>query len=107
MCRTPAAELLSSVKSRVLIDPQGPKDHHDRQNGQNHQEFPALEARTAVGEALTELQLLTDEPRVLELAARVIDITYLHEAPDRDRRTDVARAAHNAFVAAAGPLVWA
>jgi DUF1680 family protein len=70
----------------------------------------ALEARTAVGEALTELQLLTNDPRVLELAARVIHITYnLYEAPDRADRDQrgVARAAHNAFVAAAGPLVRA
>lgn len=71
----------------------------------------ALEARTAVGEALTELQLLTDDPRVLQLAARVVDVTFaLHEATDRaerDRRGDIARAAHNAFVAAAGPLVRA
>jgi hypothetical protein len=71
----------------------------------------ALEARTAVGEALTELQLLTDDPRVLELAARVVDVTFtLHEAPDRadrDRRGDLARAAHNTFVAAAGRLVRA
>ncbi|MFD9510328.1 hypothetical protein ACFWB6_27735, partial [Streptomyces mirabilis] len=55
------------------------------------------EARTAVGEALTELQLLT---------ACAIDITYhLHKTPDR--HADVARAAHSAFVAAAGPLVRA
>ncbi|WP_413105691.1 hypothetical protein [Streptomyces sp. Inha503] len=71
----------------------------------------ALEARTVVGEALTELQLLTDDPRVLSLAARVVDVTFtLHEAPDRadrDRRGDLARTAHNAFVAAAGPLVRA
>ncbi|MFD3931744.1 hypothetical protein [Streptomyces sp. NPDC058614] len=71
----------------------------------------ALEARTAVGEALTELQLLTDDPRVLELAARAVDVTYsLHEAPDRasrDRRGDLARAAHNTFIAAAGRLVRA
>ncbi|MFF7986955.1 hypothetical protein ACFZDK_49115 [Streptomyces sp. NPDC007901] len=71
----------------------------------------ALEARTAVGEALTELQLLTDDPRVLALADRVVDVTFtLHEAPDRadrDRRAGLARAAHNAFVAAAGPLVRA
>ncbi|WP_143674428.1 MULTISPECIES: hypothetical protein [Streptomyces] len=71
----------------------------------------ALEARTAVGEALTELQLLTDDPHVLELAARVVDVTFtLHEAPDRadrDRRGDLARAAHNAFVAAAGRLARA
>jgi hypothetical protein len=50
----------------------------------------ALEARTAVGEALTELQLLTDDSRVLALADRIVDITFtLHEAPDRadrDRR---------------------
>ncbi|WP_405867984.1 hypothetical protein OG407_49270 [Streptomyces sp. NBC_01515] len=69
----------------------------------------ALVARTAVGEALTELQLLTDDPRVLELAARVVDVTFnLHEAPNRahrDRRGDEAREAHNAFVAAAAPLV--
>jgi len=71
----------------------------------------ALEARTAVGEALTELQLLTDNPRVLELADTLVDITFtLHEAPDRadrDRRGHLARAAHNTFVAAAGPLVRA
>ncbi|MEV7684046.1 hypothetical protein AB0O64_36755 [Streptomyces sp. NPDC088341] len=71
----------------------------------------ALEARTDVGEFLTELQLLTDDPHVLELAARVVDVTFnLHEAPhraDRDRRGDVAKAAHNAFVAAAGPLIRA
>ncbi|WP_460073985.1 hypothetical protein [Streptomyces sp. YKOK-I1] len=71
----------------------------------------ALEARTAVGEALTELQLLTDDPRVLALAHRVVDVTFtLHEASDRsdrDRRAGLARAAHNAFVAAAGPLVRA
>ncbi|MER5666525.1 hypothetical protein [Streptomyces mirabilis] len=63
--------------------------------------------RAAVGEALTELQLLTDDPRVLELAARAIDITYsLHEAhnrADRDRRAAVARAAHNAFVRRLAP----
>ncbi|MFG2858112.1 hypothetical protein ACGFZ9_47380 [Streptomyces mirabilis] len=71
----------------------------------------ALEARTAAGEALTELQLLTDDPHVLELAARVVDVTFhLHDAPDRadrDRRADLARDAHNTFVAAAGPLVRA
>ncbi|MFE7070091.1 hypothetical protein ACFU96_08390 [Streptomyces sp. NPDC057620] len=71
----------------------------------------ALETRTAVGEALTELQLLTDDQHVLELAARVVDVTfYLHEAPDRaerDRRGTLARTAHNTFVAAAGPLVRA
>jgi len=66
----------------------------------------ALEARTAVGEALTELQLLTDDVHVLALADGIVDVTFtLHEAPDRadrDRRTGLARAAHNAFVAAAG-----
>ncbi|MFJ9634435.1 hypothetical protein ACIRU8_42760 [Streptomyces sp. NPDC101175] len=71
----------------------------------------ALEARTAVGEALTELQLLTDDSRVLSLADRIVDITFtLHEAPDqahRNRRAGLARAAHNTFVAAAGPLVRA
>ena len=71
----------------------------------------ALVARTAVGEALTELHLLTDDPRVLELAARVVDVTFnLHDAPDRadrDQRSDLARAAHNAFVAAAGRHVRA
>lgn len=71
----------------------------------------ALEARTVAGEALTELQLLTDDVRVLALADRVVDVTFtLHEAADRadrDRRFDLARAAHNAFVAAAGPLVRA
>lgn len=71
----------------------------------------ALEARTAVGEALTELQLLADDPHVLELAARVVDVTFtLHEAPDRadrDRRADLARDAHNTFVAAASALVRA
>ncbi|MFD8221076.1 hypothetical protein ACFV2U_47330 [Streptomyces sp. NPDC059697] len=42
----------------------------------------ALEARTAAGEALTELQLVTDDPRILELAAHVVDFTYsLHETP--------------------------
>ncbi|MGW6016191.1 hypothetical protein [Streptomyces sp. NPDC055210] len=40
----------------------------------------AREARTIVDEALVELQLLTDDPRVLELAARVVD---LHDAPER------------------------
>ncbi|MGW1506973.1 hypothetical protein ACWCQW_52795 [Streptomyces mirabilis] len=40
-----------------------------------------------MGEALTELQLLTDDPRVLELADTLVDATFtLHEAPDRDRR---------------------
>ncbi|WP_158697300.1 hypothetical protein [Streptomyces hokutonensis] len=71
----------------------------------------ALKARTTVGEALTELQLLTDNPRVLELADTLVDITFtLHEAPDRadrDRRGHLARAAHNTFVAAARPLVRA
>ncbi|SEC22601.1 hypothetical protein SAMN05216489_00201 [Streptomyces sp. 3213] len=71
----------------------------------------ALEARTVAGEALTELQLLTDDVRVLALADRVVDVTFtLHEAADRadrDRRFDLDRAAHNAFVAAAGPLVRA
>ncbi|MFF3968019.1 hypothetical protein ACFYZI_41520 [Streptomyces griseorubiginosus] len=71
----------------------------------------ALEARTAVGEALTELQLLTDDPHVLQLADRIVGVTFtLHEAPDRadrDRRAGLARAAHNTFVAAAGPLVRA
>ncbi|MGW0836492.1 hypothetical protein [Streptomyces prunicolor] len=71
----------------------------------------AMEARTAAGEALTELHLLTDDPHVLELAADVVDITFnLHDAPDRadrDRRADLARAAHNAFVAAARRLVRA
>lgn len=66
-----------------------------------------LEARTAVGEVLTELQLLTDDPRVRALADRVVDVTFtLHEAPDRanrDRRAVLARAAHNAFVARSGP----
>ncbi|WP_329374925.1 hypothetical protein [Streptomyces sp. NBC_01483] len=70
----------------------------------------ALEARTDVGEALPQLQPMTGDPRVLELAARVVDITFnLHEAPDRadrDRRGSLARAAHNDF-AAAGPLVRA
>ena len=70
----------------------------------------AMEARTAAGEALTELQMLTDDPHVLELAADVVDITFnLHDAPDRadrDRRADLARDAHNAF-AAARPLVRA
>jgi hypothetical protein len=36
----------------------------------------AMEARTAAGEALTELQMLTDDPHVLELAADVVDITF-------------------------------
>ncbi|MFE2424938.1 hypothetical protein [Streptomyces hokutonensis] len=71
----------------------------------------ALKARTTVGEALTELQLLTDDPCVLALADRVVDVTFtLHEAADRadrDRRFDLARAAHNTFVAAAGRLVRA
>ncbi|MGX1913543.1 hypothetical protein ACWIID_32590 [Streptomyces phaeochromogenes] len=71
----------------------------------------ALEARTIVGEALTELQLLTGDPHVLELAADIVDITFnLHDAPDRadrDWRGDLARAAHNTFVAAARPLVQA
>lgn len=71
----------------------------------------ALEARTAVGEALTELRLLTDDPRVLALADRVVDATFtLHDAADRadrDRRGNLARAAHNAFIVAAGPLVRA
>ncbi|WP_105973677.1 hypothetical protein [Streptomyces geranii] len=71
----------------------------------------AMEARTAVGEALTELQLLTDDPHVLDLADTLVDITFaLHKAPDRadrDRRGHLARAAHNTFVAAAGPLVRA
>ena len=71
----------------------------------------AMEARTVAGESLTELQLLTDDPHVLELAADVVDITFhLHDAPDRadrDRRGGLARAAHNAFVAAAGRLVRA
>ncbi|WP_105973681.1 hypothetical protein [Streptomyces geranii] len=64
-----------------------------------------------MGEPLTELQLLTDDPRVLELATHVVDVTFaLHEAPDRadrDRRGHLARAAHNTFVVAAGPLVRA
>ncbi|MFF4787891.1 hypothetical protein ACFY3E_42070 [Streptomyces griseorubiginosus] len=71
----------------------------------------ALEARTAVGEALTELQLLTDDPHVLALADRIVDVTFtLHDAPhraDRERRAGLARAAHNTFIAAAGPLVRA
>ncbi|MFJ9381638.1 hypothetical protein [Streptomyces sp. NPDC101455] len=71
----------------------------------------ALEAHTVAGEALTELQLLTDDLRVLALADRIVDVTFtLHEAADRadrDRRFDLARAAHNAFGAAAGPLVRA
>ncbi|WP_445520818.1 hypothetical protein [Streptomyces sp. NEAU-174] len=71
----------------------------------------ALEARTVVGEALTELQLLTDDPRVLQLAVRVVDVTFaLHEASDRadrDRRGDLARAAHDDLVAAVGLLVRA
>ncbi|WJV51749.1 hypothetical protein [Streptomyces flavofungini] len=71
----------------------------------------ALEARTTAGEALAELQLLTDDPRVRQLADRIVDLTFtLHEAPDRadrDRRGALARAAHNAFVTAVGPLVRA
>ncbi|MCQ8835831.1 hypothetical protein [Streptomyces malaysiensis] len=71
----------------------------------------ALEARTAAGEALTELQLLTDDPQILQLADRLVDVTFtLHQAPDqadRDRRGDLARAAHKTFTAAAGPLVRA
>ncbi|WP_445521355.1 hypothetical protein [Streptomyces sp. NEAU-174] len=59
----------------------------------------------------TSLHLLTDDPRVLSLAVHVVDVTFaLHEAPDRadrDRRGDLARAAHNAFLAAAGPLARA
>lgn len=54
----------------------------------------ALEARTAVGEALTELQLPTADRRALELADTLVDATFtLHEAPDRDRRRHLARAA--------------
>ncbi|MFD7056867.1 hypothetical protein ACFWBS_54950 [Streptomyces mirabilis] len=46
-----------------------------------------------MGEALTELQLLTDDPRVLELADTLVDATFtLHEAPDRDRRGHLALA---------------
>lgn len=71
----------------------------------------ALEARTVVGESLAELQMLTEDPGVLQLAARLVDVTFsLHEAPDqadRDRRGGAARAAHDAFVAAAGPLARA
>ncbi|MFJ9380326.1 hypothetical protein [Streptomyces sp. NPDC101455] len=71
----------------------------------------ALEARTLAGEALTELQLLTDDPHVLALADRIVDVTFtLHEAADRadrDRRGHLARAAHNTFIAAAGRLVRA
>ncbi|WP_328825967.1 hypothetical protein OHT77_01015 [Streptomyces sp. NBC_00252] len=52
----------------------------------------AVEARTVVGEALTELQLLTEGARVLALADRIVDVTFtLHEAADRadrDRRFD-------------------
>jgi hypothetical protein len=52
----------------------------------------ALEARTAVGEALTELQLLTEDPRVLELAAHVVDFTHsLHEAPTGPTATGAPR----------------
>ncbi|MEW1717915.1 hypothetical protein [Streptomyces sp. NPDC093109] len=54
----------------------------------------SVEARTA-DEDLTELQPLTDDPRVLALADHVVDITFnLHKAPDRadrDRRASVAR----------------
>lgn len=46
-----------------------------------------------MGEVLTELHLLTDDPRVLELADRVVDITFnLHQAADqadRDGRGDL------------------
>jgi hypothetical protein len=37
-----------------------------------------------VGEALTELKLLTEDGWVLALADRIVDVTFtLHEAPDR------------------------
>jgi hypothetical protein len=51
----------------------------------------ALEARTAVGEALTELQLLTDDVHVLALADRIVDITFtLHLAANQADRADAA-----------------
>ncbi|MGR3875658.1 hypothetical protein ACUXZZ_44785 [Streptomyces graminifolii] len=70
-----------------------------------------MEARILAGEALTELQLLTDDPHVLALADRVVDVSFtLHEASDRadrDRRGNIACTVHNTFVAAAGRLVRA
>ncbi|WP_406462469.1 hypothetical protein OH768_44705 [Streptomyces sp. NBC_01622] len=55
------------------------------------------------------MQLLTDDPPVLEFADRIVDLTFtLHEASDqtdRDRLAGDARAAHNTFIAAIGPLV--
>lgn len=64
-----------------------------------------------MGEVLAELQLLTSDLRVLGLADGLVDLTFtLHRDPDqaeRDRRSALARAAHNTFIAAAGPLVRA
>jgi len=55
-------------------------------------EHGRAEARTAVGAPLTDLHLLTYDPHALELAARLLNVTFnLHEAPDRsdrDRRGD-------------------
>lgn len=56
-------------------------------------------------------QLLTSDPRVLELADGLVDVTFtLHQSldqTDRDQRSTLARTAHNAFIRAVGPLVRA
>jgi hypothetical protein len=71
----------------------------------------ALEARTAVGVVLYRAPAADRRP-VRPGARRPGRRRHLHPArgrrPDRpDRRGDLARAAHIAFVAAAGPLVRA
>jgi hypothetical protein len=71
----------------------------------------ALEARTAVTEALAALQLCTDDQAVLDHATRAVDVAFtLHRAADpedMDHRAADARGAHDAFVAVARTLTRA
>ncbi|CCK32956.1 hypothetical protein BN159_p83 (plasmid) [Streptomyces davaonensis JCM 4913] len=68
-----------------------------------------LEPRRQAPPTTSQLSLAADAQRLLALADRIVGVTFsLHEAParaDRDACADAAQAAHNAFVAAVGPLV--
>lgn len=52
----------------------------------------------------SDLQLLTDDPHIRELVDCVVTSNRTRRPTGRDRRGDVARTAHNAFVAAADSL---
>ncbi|GAA2510077.1 hypothetical protein GCM10010393_48790 [Streptomyces gobitricini] len=82
-----------------------------RRNGSQAEStrLESYERRAAARQALVRVQLVCDDSRTVELARRAFEVTHhIHEAKDeteRERRSEEAAGALDAFIGAAAPGV--